>query len=91
MVGSGRALGVSGRVYRMLLLAYPRDFRDAYGPQMEQAFLDLCRQALDRGGALGLIRLWFRTLLDLARVRSWRGVVRCVGGSWCPWRWSSGC
>jgi len=35
----------SERVYRVLLLAYPRKFRREYGPQMEQAFGDLYREA----------------------------------------------
>lgn len=39
----------SARVYRMLLLAYPRDFRCEYGLQMEQAFGDLYREACERG------------------------------------------
>ena len=37
----------SERVYGMLLLAYPRDFRREYGLQMEQAFEDLYREACE--------------------------------------------
>jgi hypothetical protein len=65
MVVSGcRWLRASERVYRALLAAYPREFRDAYGQQMRQAFRDLCRQ--ERwGGVMGLVRLWARTIVDL--------------------------
>jgi hypothetical protein len=65
MAGSDRTLRVSERVYRALLAAYPKEFRGAYGSQMEQIFRDLCRDELRRGGMEGLVRLWARTGLDL--------------------------
>ena len=55
----------SERVYRVLLLAYPREFRRDCGTEMVQVFGDLCREEMRRGGALGLVRVWARTLLDL--------------------------
>ena len=55
------------RVYRVLLLAYPREFRREYGPQMEQAFGDLYRQACERGRRRGIGLLWALTISDLAR------------------------
>src|SRR5215212_2520685 len=61
-----RILSVSERVYEALLLAYPKGFRSEYGPQMAQAFRDLCREELGRGGKAGLVALWVRTVLDLA-------------------------
>ena len=57
----------SERVYRMLLLAYPRDFRREYGLQMEQAFGDLYREACERGGRSTIALLWALTITDLAR------------------------
>jgi hypothetical protein len=56
----------SERVYSILLLAYPREFRGYYRGEMVQAFGDSCREAKRRGGALGLIMLWVRTVPDLA-------------------------
>ena len=53
----------SERVYRMLLRAYPPEFRSECGPQMEQLFLDLYREQGDGRGRL--IALWIRTLSDL--------------------------
>jgi hypothetical protein len=41
---SDRWLRVSERVYRMLLAAYPEEFRREYRAQMEQTFQDLCRE-----------------------------------------------
>ncbi len=64
--GYDRALAVCERVYRALLVAYPKEVKREYGAQMEQAFRDLCREALDRAGMVGLLGLWVLTLLDLA-------------------------
>jgi hypothetical protein len=54
-------------VYRLLLAAYPREFRREYGAQMQQVFGDCCRRATRRGGAGGLLGLWSVTLLDFVR------------------------
>jgi hypothetical protein len=66
MSESGADRSYSDHVYRVLLLAYPKEYRREYGPQMEQAFRDLRREALRRGGGIGLARLWVRVGLDLA-------------------------
>jgi hypothetical protein len=60
--GRERAVGASQRVYRSLLRAYPRELRDEYGDEMVRCFRDLCREALESGGGLGLAVLWVRTL-----------------------------
>ncbi len=36
-----RALSISERVYKALLVAYPKEFRSKYGPQMAQTFQGL--------------------------------------------------
>jgi hypothetical protein len=56
----------SGRIYRLLLLAYPREFRRRFGGEMVQAFGDSCREARRRGGATGLVMVWVRTVPDIA-------------------------
>lgn len=63
-IRSDRVLSISKRLYEALLVAYPKELRRAYGPQMVQVFEDLCRER--RGRTFGLIRLWFRALRDLA-------------------------
>lgn len=55
----------SERVYRLLLLAYPGEFRREYGEQMEQAFGDLYR--VKRGEKGGIACLWMRTIVDVIR------------------------
>ena len=55
---------ISERVYRLLMRAYPKEFREMYGAQMEQVFLDLCREETRRGG-VGLARFWVRVGLDV--------------------------
>jgi hypothetical protein len=60
-----RARSASEKIYEVMLLAYPKEFRREYGPHMAQAFRDLCREER-RGGRLPLIKLWVRTFLDLA-------------------------
>jgi len=56
----------SERAYGALFLAYPEEFRRGYGPQMEQAFGDLYKEARERGGRSGIARLWMLTISDLA-------------------------
>jgi hypothetical protein len=57
----------SQRVYRALLKVCPGEFRREYGPQMEQVFGDLYRDAYERGGRRGIAMLWALTITDLAR------------------------
>lgn len=58
-----RILPTSVRLNGVLLRAYPERFRRDYGPQTEQLFLDLYRE--QRGGRIGHLLLWIRTLSDL--------------------------
>jgi len=59
-----RALSFSTRLYQILLLVYPAEFRRAYGEPMLQVFRDCCRRVLCESGLVGLLALWGRTLLD---------------------------
>lgn len=61
-----RLLAANDRAYRALLRVYPAAHQREYGPCMAQLFRDLCRDAVQRDGALGLIWLWARTLFDTA-------------------------
>jgi hypothetical protein len=76
----GRTLRVAERVYRALLVVYPKEFRDAYGPQMVQVFRDSCREETRKAR---VVRLWLRTILDLgttAFVERTRATRRSDGG-----------
>ena len=67
MSRSDLASRVSERIYRALLVVYPREFRREYGAQMRQVFGDLCREERRRKQRIGLVWLWLRTVLDLGR------------------------
>jgi hypothetical protein len=56
---------ISQRVYRILLLAYPAQFRREYGLQMAQVFRDSWRYQRRQEIKFGLLYLWLQTLLDL--------------------------
>ncbi len=66
MTPPNRMLSLSDQVYTRLLAAYPPAFRQEYGQPMAQLFRDCCRDACREGGAAGVLRLWLRTLPDLA-------------------------
>lgn len=60
-----RLVALTERCYRLLLLAYPAEFRRAYGREMSQTFREGCREALQEEGCWGLVRLCGLTMLDL--------------------------
>ena len=60
-----RSLARHQRVYRTLLLAYPRAFRQVYGADMVQVFGDRLRDARAHSGRRANVRVWLFTLLDL--------------------------
>jgi len=59
-----RALAFSVRVYELLLLAYPREFREEYGPHMRQVFGDRCRQSVRDSGMAGIFGWWLIAGID---------------------------
>jgi hypothetical protein len=59
------SLSVSVRLYRALLVAYPKKFREHYETQMVQVFRDSLRDEYHRNGKSGVIDLWLHTCADL--------------------------
>lgn len=57
--------GLSCRVYKLLLNAYPSAFRREYGQQMQQVFRDCYRDEARRNSHFAIAGYWVRTLLDL--------------------------
>jgi len=55
-------LNISYRIYGLLLLAYPQEFRREFGDQMLQTFRDCYRAESSNRSLPGF---WLRTLLDL--------------------------
>jgi hypothetical protein len=78
-----RDVSRSRRAYALLLAAYPREFRRAYGREMALVFTDRCREQARAGrGAAALARVWGDALLDLALTapREHLGRLREGGG-----------
>jgi hypothetical protein len=59
------SLSVSVHVYRALLVAYPKKFREHYETQLVQVFRDSFRDAYHHNGMSGVIDLWLHTFADL--------------------------
>ena len=59
------SLSVSVRIYRALLVAYPKKFREHYETQLVQVFRDSFRDAYRNDGMPGVIDLWFHICADL--------------------------
>jgi hypothetical protein len=62
---TSRLLTLAGRIYSLLLYAYPTAFRREFGFDMAQAFRDDTHDTLHESGTVGLIGLWFLTFTDL--------------------------
>ncbi len=52
------------RAYMIILYAYPRDFRQQFGGEMQQLFRDRCRQTMRRPGHLRWLRFAFDSAAD---------------------------
>jgi hypothetical protein len=82
MAPTPRPVAWSVRLYRLLLAAYPRPFRRAYGEPMAQLFRDTALAAYRRRGLLGLATGWWVTAGDWAvsAVRQhWEEALRWSG------------
>jgi hypothetical protein len=88
-----KSLTLSTLAYRRLLRMYPPGFRDQFGEPMAQAFGDLARRAVGRGGATGLVLLWMRMVPDIARsaLREYLNLAARVGPSNPRLRWILAC
>ena len=79
-------MGFSEKVYRLLLRAYPRDYRDRYAVPMEQLFRDLLSEVRTFAG---LASLWAGTLADWAvtvPARHWERVTPFIHSPAVPFR-----
>jgi len=64
-IPSANSFPVSLRIYRALLVAYPKKFREHYETQLVQVFRDSLRYEYHRYGLSGVIDLWLHTCADL--------------------------
>ncbi len=83
-------------IYRVLLYAYPAEFRRRYGDDLLQALRDRRREARFSVPVLGVLRLWAYILWDwfrsapLLRLRSWERSASASPQPRSPKRRSSG-
>ena len=73
------SLLVSVRIYRALLVAYPKKFREHYETQMVQVFRDSFCDAYCHHAVYGVIDLWLHTFFDLVPLRSWSAFQKGAG------------
>lgn len=62
-----QARPVSERIYQLLLLAYPRAFREEYASEMLLTFRDAYREASRGRSALGVLAFWADLLSDFVK------------------------
>lgn len=53
--------------FGFLLLLFPRDFRGRFGSEMEQVFQEQKNEAHNEGGTMGMLRLWWETIVGVFR------------------------
>ena len=63
--GAGAIAAIGRGLYRTLLLAWPRDFRDANGGDAAEVFGEACADSWTNGGPVALIRRLGRALIDV--------------------------
>ena len=74
---TSRDSSLSERLYRLMLLAYPRRFREEYATEMFLAFRDACSETSRQQGTLGVLSLWCDFFCDYVKtvciehVQSW--------------------
>jgi hypothetical protein len=66
IMASEKIVAISHRLYLLLLVTCPSEFRRRYRCEMGQVFRDRCREAIRRGGLAGLVWWWVNALSDLA-------------------------
>src|ERR1700683_296254 len=60
-----QALPFSQRLFRALVRVLPLDFRTNYEGQMEGVFREQQREVEERGGLLGVLKLWKETIVGI--------------------------
>lgn len=60
-----RPVTISRALYRRLIAAYPRSFREAFGSEIVRTFGECCEDAYRHRGIIGLADVWGHALVDL--------------------------
>ena len=61
-------LEVSHKVYKSILILYPKDLRGDFGNEMIEVFDEQAWEAYSRHGSSGLMRVWFSTTWEIVTV-----------------------
>ncbi len=64
---SSKHQSLGTRAYRALLHLFPFEFRGDFGQEMEEVFQDQHTEAQKSKGKVGLLRLWWETVVDIFR------------------------
>jgi hypothetical protein len=75
---------ISLSLYRILMRAYPAEFRQRYGDSVDQAFRDMSRDAIQKRGYLGLALLWLHVVPDF--LFSAGELLTRMAGDFLKWR-----
>jgi hypothetical protein len=62
------AIRLNGGLYRLVLFAYPRDFRLRFGTEMATTFLEQIRAEREHDGLIGVVRVWRTAIAELFSV-----------------------
>lgn len=57
-------IGLSQRIYNLIVRCYPRHYREAFGEEMRYVFSASLEDAYHQYGQVGVLRVWFRTVRD---------------------------
>jgi len=61
---------MNARVYGLMLSFYPADLRRDFGAEMTEVFLEDLEDSRLRGGWMGAVRVWWRSVRELCRIAS---------------------
>ena len=59
--------GLLRRLGRILLHVFPKDFRERFGDDIAHHFTAGAREASSRGGPLGVVTFWVKSIIDVIR------------------------
>lgn len=71
-------MSLSNQLFQLMLLAYPREFRLEYGPEMTQLFRD-CYRDIQADGLMSALVFWRCMILDVLRtapLERWEALER---------------
>ena len=59
---------MNARIYTWFLSFYPTEFRNEFGEEMKEVFLQDLEESRQRQGRTGAVRVWWRSLRELCSI-----------------------